>query len=249
MSTLEQDVKQMLRWYPRRWRDQHGDALIGLHMDRADGAGGDPRLSSEDRAAMRAAGLFERTRHPLPIVTGVLGTLSITVGYVLALVGNNAVGNPLWLFVGPLLLSLSLWSLRASRDGRWSINTVVPALASAFAAVALLATFNIAILRDGDGITPGMDTLWALGAISAAFIGITVAIAAAPGLQRGGMPKDWALAAGFVGGFLGTIPLCLGLLVGPVAAATGGVLLWLAIRSARRGSSTPLFSGAQPESA
>lgn len=249
MSTLEQDVKQMLRWYPRRWREQHGDALIGLHMDRAEDAAGDGRLSSENRAAMRAAGLFERTRHPLPIVTSALGTLAVAVGYVLALGGNNAVGNPLWLFVGPLLMSFSLWSLRASRDGRWSIHTVVPALASVFAVVALLATFDIAILRDGDGITPSLGNLWALGALTAAFVGIAVAVAAAPGLQRGGMSKDWAFAAGFVGGFLGTVPLCLGLLAGPVAVTTGGILLWLSVRSARRGSNTPIFGSAQTEPA
>lgn len=247
MTTLEQDVERMLRWYPRRWRQQHGDALIGLHMDRADEAGDAAKLSPEDQAAMRAAGLFERTRHTLPIVTAALGTAAMMVGYILALGGNNAIGNPLWLFVGPLLLSLSLWSLRASRDGRWSVQTVVPALASAFAALALLATMNIAILRDGTGVIPSVGSLWTMGALSAAFIGIAVAVATAPSFQRGGMSKDWALTVGFAAGFFGAIPLYLGLLAGIVAATAGGVLLWLTIRSARRGSGTAMFGGKQRE--
>lgn len=247
MSTLEQDVERMLRWYPRRWRQQHGGALIGLHMDRAEEAGDDAKLSPEDQAAMRAAGLFERTRHTLPIVTSALGTAAIVIGYVLALGGNNAVGNPLWLFVGPLLLSFSLWSLRASRDGRWNAQTVVPALASAFAALALLTTMNIAILRDGAGVTPSVGSLWMIGALSAAFIGIAVAVTAAPSFQRSGMSKDWALTVGFAAGFLGAVPLYLGLLTGLIAAAAGGVLLWLTIRSARRGSGTTMFVAEQRE--
>lgn len=247
MSTLEQDVERMLRWYPRRWRQQHGDTLIGLHMDRAEEAGDDAKLSPEDQAAIRAAGLFERTRHTLPIVTSALGTAAIAVGYILALGGNNAVGNPLWLFVGPLLLSLSLWTLRASRDGRWSVQTVVPALASAFAALALLTTMNIAILRDGTGVTPSVGSLWTIGALSAAFIGIAVAVAAAPSFQRGGMSKDWALTVGFAAGFFGALPLYLGLLAGIVAAAVGCVLIWFAVRSARRGSDAAMFGGEQRE--
>lgn len=247
MSALEQDVERMLRWYPRRWRQQHGGALIGLHMDRAEEAGDAAKLSPEDQAAMRAAGLFERTRHTLPIATSALGTAAIVIGYVLALGGNNAVGNPLWLFVGPLLLSFSLWSLRASRDGRWSVQTVVPALASAFAALALLTTMNIAILRDGTGFTPSVGSLWMIGALSAAFIGIAVAVAAAPSFQRGGMSKDWALTVGFAAGFFGAVPLYLGLLAGLIAAAAGGVLLWLTIRSARRGSGTTMFGAEQRE--
>lgn len=241
MSTLEQDVERMLRWYPRRWRQEHGGALIGLHMDRAEEAGDEAKLTPEDQAAMRAAGLFERTRHTLPIVTSALGTTAVVIGYVLALQGNNAVGNPLWLFVGPLLLSISLWSLRASRDGRWSVQTVVPALASAFAALALHTTMNIAILRDGTGVTPSNASLWTVGALSAAFIGIAVAVAAAPSFQRGGMSKSWALTIGFAAGFFGAVPLYLGLFAGIVAAASGGVLLWLTIRSARRRSGTTMF--------
>ncbi len=243
MSTFEQDVERMLRWYPRRWRQQHGGALISLHMDRAGEAGGNAKLSPEDQAAMRAAGLFERTRHSLPIVSAALGTATIVVGYLLALGGNNAVGNPLWIFAGPLLLSLSLWSLRASHDGRWSVQTVIPSLASAFALLALFGTMNTAILRDGTGAIPSVVSLWTVAALSAAFIGIAVALAAAPSFQRGGMSKDWALTVGFTAGVVGAVPLYLGLLSGLIPAAAGVVLLWLTIRSARRGNATPMFVG------
>lgn len=236
MSALEQDIERMLRWYPRGWRLQHGGALVSMHMERAEEVGDGASLSSRDQAAMRAAGLFERTRYILPIVTAALGTAALTAGYVLALAGNNAVGNPLWLFAGPLLLSLSLWSLRASRDGRWSAQTIVPTLASAFAALSLLATMNIAIQRDGTGITPSVESLWTVAALSAAFIGIAVAIAVAPSFQRSGMPRDWAITLGFAVGFFGAIPLYLGLLAGVAAATAGCVLLWLTIRSARRGT-------------
>ena len=61
------------------------------------------------------------------------------------------------------------------------------------------------------------------------------------------MSKDWALTVGFAAGFVGAIPLYLGLLAGIVAATAGGVLLWLTIRSARQGSGTTLFGAEQRE--
>lgn len=233
MSIIERDIERMLRWYPRRWREAHGAALIDLHMERIEHSGS-PRLSQADKAAMRAAGLFERTRHLLPIAASALGTVALAVGYVLALGGNSAFGNALWLFVGPLLLSVSVWSLRAATEGRWSVRTVVPALASAFAALAALATLNLAALRDGGGVIPNVESLWAVGALSAAFVGIAVAVATAPSLQRGGMTRDWALTIGFVAGFLGTVSLYLGLLAAPAAAFTGVILFVLAVRSGVR---------------
>ncbi len=233
MSTIERDVERMLRWYPRRWRETHGAALIDLHMERCEHSDS-TQLSQEERAAMRAAGLFERTRHILPIAASALGTVALAVGYILALGGNNAVGNPLWLFVGPLLLSVSVWSLRAATDGRWSVRTAVPAVASAFAALAAMAALNLAVLRDGGGVIPNVESLWAVGALSAAFIGIAVAVATAPSLQRGGITRDWALTIGFVAGFLGTVPLYLGLLAAPAAAVAGVILFGLAVRFAAR---------------
>ncbi|RKS93428.1 hypothetical protein DEU37_0838 [Microbacterium sp. AG790] len=233
MRTIERDIERMLRWYPRRWREAHGAVLIDLHMERIEHSGSQ-LLSQADKAAMRAAGLFERTRHLLPIAASALGTVALAVGYVLALGGNSAVGNALWLFVGPLLLSVSVWSLRAATEGRWSVRTVVPALASAFAALAALATLNLAALRDGGGVIPNVESLWAVGALSAAFVGIAVAVATAPSLQRGGMTRDWALTIGFVAGFLGTVPLYLGLLAAPAAVLAGVILFGLETRSAAR---------------
>lgn len=240
MNALHHDVQRMLRWYPRRWRLQHGEALIDLHMDRAEAAGASPsddiRLSPEDSAAIRAAGLFERTRHSLPIVTSAFGVALLVAGYVLALAGNNAVGNPLWLLAGPTLLSLSLWSLRASLDARWSIQTAVPALASVLAVMAFFAAANTAILRDEVGVVPSVAMLWTFGALGAAFVGIAVAIAMAPSFQRSGMRRDWAFTLGFLTGVVGGGFLVLGVLSGLGAAIAGAVLVWLSSRSARRGS-------------
>lgn len=35
---LARDYRRLLRWYPKTWRDAHGDALLGVLMDDADAA-------------------------------------------------------------------------------------------------------------------------------------------------------------------------------------------------------------------
>lgn len=81
--------------------------------------------------------------------------------------------------------------------------------------------------------------MWGLGALTAVLIGITVAVAFSPVLERAGMRRDWALTTAFVAGLLGTIPVALGLLTGVATIAAGALLMCFAIRHARLLTSDP----------
>lgn len=233
----------MLRWYPRRWRQQHGDAILGLHLDRAveDRSTAEP-LSRRDRAAMRAAGLFERTRHGLPIATAAAGLLATVAGMVLSTLGASTVGPLLWILAGPALLCVSFWGLVAAHAGRWGASTVISTSASVMSTFALVGMFWMGVLRDDAGPRPGLEAFWGMAAIYMAFVGIAVAIATSPGLVRGGIRRDWALTVGFAAGFVGAVPLAICLLTGVAAIIVGVCLIVYAVRGARlaRASHRPL---------
>jgi hypothetical protein len=236
MSALERDLRRMLRWYPRHWRDEHGDALVGLHLDMADGDGS--TLSRQDRAALRAAGLFERTRTTLPVVAAVGGTASVALGMALATIGIQPLGPLLWLLAGPALLSLSFWGMRASGEGRWGFSVSAPFVASVMAAFALASTFWVAVLRDNvDAVVPGLNVLWAMALLYMGFVGVAFAISVGPLFARG-MARDWALTLSFFSGFFGALFIALALLSGLVAVLAGLALTYAAIRTARGGSRT-----------
>jgi len=242
MSSIQHDLERLLRWYPRRWRQEHGPALVGMYLDaEAESADGDGRLNATDAAAIRTAGLFERTRFALPIGAAILGTVVLAAGYALSLATSSLIGAVLWFGVGPVILCLSLWSLLAARAGGWTWRTVVSIVVSAEAVTSVGAVLWIAVLRDNvDGARPSLNSMWSLGLIYAILVGVTVAISASPSFVRYGMRGDWGLTLGFVIGLVGAVPIGLGLLTGVTAILAGGVLTWFTIRAARRSRRTLL---------
>ncbi len=226
----------MLRWYPRRWRKEHGPALVGIYLDAAaDEGDGLGRLSGEQKSAIRTAGLFERTRYALPIAAAIAGTLSTAVGMVLATLGFGTLGPLLWLVAGPILISSAFWALRAAFDGRWSPSTGLPAIFSAAAFSALGCAFWIAVLRDQMGAgKPSIVSLWTFGALYLALAGIAGIAAITPSLVRKGMRREWGLPLAFFLGLGGAVAAALVLLSGVGVVLAGAALTWWAIRSSRR---------------
>ena len=59
VSNLEEEYRRLLRWYPRVWRDQNEDVVLGTLLDSAL-AHGLTELTTEDRRTIRLAGLRQR---------------------------------------------------------------------------------------------------------------------------------------------------------------------------------------------
>lgn len=248
MNGYRQEIERALKWYPRRWRDTHGAALVGMHLDAADdGGSGRRRLSAADAAAIRAAGLFERCRFAVPIGAAVIGTLVLAAGYGVSLFAPSLFGAVLWFVVGPSLLLLSFWGLQAAGAGGWSWRMTTALPLSGGAVAALAGALWIADLRDSiDVARPSMGSLWALGLLFASLVGVVVAITVAPGLVRHGVGREWAAVLAFAIGIVGALPAGLILLNGASAIVAGGVLLWLTIRAARRHRRRQADEGAAP---
>lgn len=78
-SELERRYRDALRWYPRRWRDQHEEALLGILLDQADDEERG-HLSAAERRNLARQGLARRVAPVLLgalLVAGVLAVLQI----------------------------------------------------------------------------------------------------------------------------------------------------------------------------
>ncbi|KAA9110990.1 hypothetical protein [Microbacterium rhizomatis] len=234
MRAIERELEQMMRWYPRRWRDLHELTLKGMYLQSAD-ADGASRLSKRDRAALRAAGAFERTRFVLPIATSSLAIVAFITGMFLATFGSPVVGACLWIVVGPSLLALGVSSLVAGRSGGWRLAHLLALVSASAASAVLMIAFRIASERDSGAVDiPGLGTFWAFLLIYAGLIGIVATIALAPSMVRSGVRLEWSLPLGFLSGFCGAIPLAAGVVAGfPAVIASCAVLLF-GLRSWRR---------------
>ncbi|HEX4402514.1 MAG TPA: hypothetical protein VHZ98_14425 [Galbitalea sp.] len=77
MSNLEEEYRRLLRWYPRAWRDQNEEVVLGTLLDSAL-ARGLTALTVEDSRTIRLAGLRQRA-----IGSGqrsLVGTLALATG-------------------------------------------------------------------------------------------------------------------------------------------------------------------------
>lgn len=84
MSAVEVEARQLLRWFPSRWRQAHGDALVGTLLDAAE-AGDRDELTVVERRDLIASGIRERgvalvpdevRRQAAPIALGVGASLA-----------------------------------------------------------------------------------------------------------------------------------------------------------------------------
>ena len=59
MSPLEGRLRALLRWYPRSWRQRHGDVMLATLLDDAEARGRETPTRA-DAWSIRAHGLAER---------------------------------------------------------------------------------------------------------------------------------------------------------------------------------------------
>lgn len=74
-SELEQRYRDALSWYPRRWRAQHEEALLGILLDQAD-AEGRTHMSTADHRNLARHGLGRRLAPALVVTLIILGVLA-----------------------------------------------------------------------------------------------------------------------------------------------------------------------------
>lgn len=113
---------RLLRWYPRRWRDGHGDVLLGAMLDEADRQGRDRPTGAESWSAV-VHGLGARLDRRLALACAVAALL------IVALVGAAASSPQL----EPLRQVLSGESMR------WVLAVLSAAICPALVSIAAVA--------------------------------------------------------------------------------------------------------------
>lgn len=131
--------RRLLRWYPRAWRDEHGQALIGMLLDDADHAGRRGPTVADRRAAI-VHGLATRLGYRAALVSAIVGMLS-------------AVAASIWL----------IWRVtpggELQHEAALMLSAGVAPAATAIAFIALLR--SAAVLKDGHALLTVLSTVLA----------------------------------------------------------------------------------------
>lgn len=229
---LQQQFERLLHWYPKKWRIDHGDALIDMLMNRAEDPKRPDTSLRRERTNIMLAGLSERTRFAVPLTAGVLSALALVTGMVLASTSVAPLGELLWFAAAPALLVLAVGSLTAAVDGRWSSRVILATGVGILAVGALLLTAWLAYLGDDLSAAPPVEAMWGAAAIYASLTGAIATIALVPPLTRGGIGRAWASILTFISGAVGGLVTALLLIsgVGIMLAAALTVVLTLHLR-------------------
>jgi hypothetical protein len=108
MTRLEDEYRAALRWYPRAWRQQHGDALVGTLLDAAEAEGRDEATASE-RRDLRLNGVRARGLAFLPIgIADRAASLALGIGGAFATLQ----------FVG---IEWAPWTPTAAHHAQWTL--------------------------------------------------------------------------------------------------------------------------------
>lgn len=87
---MKRDFHRWSAWYPARWQEQNGAAMLGTYLDLADAEGRD-RLTRSEKVAMVVGGLDARAERLVPgavrdrltiVMTGLLGAYGLITGLI-----------------------------------------------------------------------------------------------------------------------------------------------------------------------
>ncbi|PYD01274.1 hypothetical protein B4U78_006800 [Microbacterium esteraromaticum] len=142
MSTLEARYRRLLQWYPRPWREQNGEVLIGTALDAAE-AEGRTRPAAVEILQMALHGIAERATVRVALATAIVALLcaSATQVVLITSIGIVAQWGAGWLplalgALSGILQTLSLLALLTC-TGRMRPGRLVPIMLTASAAWAL----------------------------------------------------------------------------------------------------------------
>ncbi len=222
--SLEQRYRRLLRWYPRTWREENGDVLIGTALDAAE-AEGRRRPRASEAWTLRLSGLGQRLDSRTALVFALSALALSLLSTVSLLVMNH--GSPLIAVasagIAPTLLTLAACALlRQARVLAPATATLVALVAAAGWTLSLLTQLSWSVgFDEGDaGITRSPFALafpwmflaaWCIGGVAAALTVTSVASA---------LPRAARVCVAVVSAVV--LPPVLGL--GTVSPFTSGVM-------------------------
>jgi hypothetical protein len=176
----------LLRWYPRAWREQYGEELLALIQDTQD----EGRPTWRLRIGVIWGGLRERGHQARQAGT--------------AAVKRTTPGRPLILVVGLVVADIP-WNLKALPQARgWQATAALGVLAGivAFTGVCVLASALVAapafvaFLREGGWPKIRRRVAWAAGATVAAGGGMAGLVLGERSMSSAQLSQSWAYAIG-----------------------------------------------------
>ena len=253
----ENRFRRLLRWYPRRWRDGHGEALLGIMLEQAESQGRAAPTRSERRAAV-THGWGARLNAVLAVATAIA---ALGFGVIAAVGWQWVIANPAFgdsgSFVVMILSAavvplLSVVSVVASLRHR-GVHSDVRAL-SVCAVITVALTLNLltqvawslgfeaadagtAAVGLGSYVAPLGLGAWATGATA-------VALSLNAFLARSGLPRGVGVVLVGVASVIGA-PMVGVTLMSPFTGALlalGAVLLaGLTVGTERQGAAPPVL--------
>lgn len=226
MNTAEERFRRLLRWYPRSWRDAHGEVVLATMLDAADADGRTAPTSAERRAAF-VEGLGNRLTRRVAIVCATAAS-AIGVGLVpYWFTASNWGGVPVGLVLGvgvvPLLVLLAVVAAGRAR-GMLASGTTLATIGVGAVTVVLttLALLSWSVGFDeadaGAGLSPFASAFGGL-AVSAWLCAIALgALGVGGALGATALHSRWRFVLGAVAGAV-VFPFLAIALVSPAAVA------------------------------
>ncbi len=256
----ERRYRRLLRWYPRRWRQDHGEVLLGLLLDDAEARG---RVAPSAGERLRAArdGIGSRLTGRVAVASSLLGLAAATlagIGSIWALellisIGAGWIVYALTTCVAPALVLLGLVSLGRER-GSFTEGRALAVLALGAPAL-LLGALAAASLAEGfaaadDGLPPSpfadAAVLFLVAGFALGSVACTFALEAH--FTRDGMGRTVAAAAAIPLGMLLAVSIAPAILMPAGSAIVAAIVAAIAL-AARRSPAAPGWEPAPSASA
>ncbi len=250
---------RLLRWYPRTWRDEHGQALMGMLLDDADHAGRQRPTAADTRAAI-VHGLATRLGYGAALTWATVGMLAAVIASIwliwqaapytelqheaaLLLSAGVAPASTAIAFIALLRLAGVLG------DGRTLLTVLVSVLAGACGGLAAVSWSRGFDNADADLPQTGLAAAFlplAASGLTLSAVGISLVIFAA--LSRSRLPLAARIALSAVCGtvaapFLGVITFTSPFVNGLIALA--GLVIAVLLRRAPSAPATSRVSAHQ----
>ncbi len=165
---LRQRFERLLRWYPRRWRAQHGDVMLSTLLDEAERAGRSKPTPGEGGAAA-LHGIAARLDIRSALTLGSIGLVGSLVSTAASIWGSFGADPSLLLRlvlngISPALVFIAVVALARGRavlsDGRALVLAVIAGAANILGALASL-SWGLAFRAADDGVAvTGLAAAW-----------------------------------------------------------------------------------------
>lgn len=176
MSDLESQYRQLLRWYPRRWRARNEQAVIGVLLDQAENDGRKTPTVA-DRASLIGGGLHERllrAERPSALTVVALSTaVAFSLWYLVVITWapGTVFAGTFGPFTNPAVITVGIFvvALGCALAGRPRLARAVSALAALCAVILFALAVNRGWLGPGPVPTAVFVGLGIAGTVRATY--------------------------------------------------------------------------------